>query len=174
MPAPPSEWYLSLELGDLSVHRSLAFHEFGPHRLQALDAPLSVQLIPVFHGPDVLHSGANGLCLVLELLNCHVLRAEGHAPVHHLFGQRPAEGPVHALQDLAGLPVLPPGGRGLHALHAHGQADPVPGALQWGLEDAPWCRLGYARQRRHRRLTYPVPADVLPEAEFLGFLRAER
>ena len=84
---------MSLELGQLRVHGSLAFHEVGPHRLQALDAPLCVQFIPVFHGLDVLHSRTNGLCMVLELLQCYVLRAEGHAPVDHLpraaAGRRP-------------------------------------------------------------------------------------
>ena len=42
------------------------------------------------------------------------------------------------------------------------------------LKMLPRCRLGYALQRRHRRLTYPVPAGVLPEVEGPGFLKADR
>ena len=58
--------------------------------------------------------------------------------------------------------------------NAHRQANSVPGPLQWRLEDAPRCRSGCALQRRHRRLTYPVPAGVLPKVEGPGFLKAER
>ena len=66
---------------------------------------------------------------------CHVFRAEGHAPVDHLLGQRLAEGPVHALQDLADLPVLASIGKGVVGLAPggidvvvplHGADGPVP------------------------------------------------
>ena len=144
---PPAEDDLKSLAGDLLPGRparagrprpSLAFCEFGPHRLQAHDPASRVQLTLLTHSEDLFRREPDELRLIGELLNGHALWTEGHAAVHELLVHGLAENPVDALQDLTGLPVLPavgeravglpPGGiRSIVPLHGdHGPEGSVP------------------------------------------------